>query len=126
MYTIKGMLILNSDGDRVLAKYYDKNVFPTTKEQKAYEKNLFSKTRRSDTNTDIIMLDGLTCVYKQNVDAYFYVMGSCNENELLLVNVLNCLFDSISMILKKDVTSVSVLNNLDIVMLAFDEICDGG
>lgn len=120
------MLILNSDGDRVLAKYYDKNVFPTTKEQKAYEKNLFSKTRRSDTNTDIIMLDGLTCVYKQNVDAYFYVMGSCNENELLLVNVLNCLFDSISMILKKDVTSVSVLNNLDIVMLAFDEICDGG
>lgn len=126
LYTIKGMLILNSDGDRVLAKYYDKNVFPTTKEQKAYEKNLFSKTRRSDTNTDIIMLDGLTCVYKQNVDAYFYVMGSCNENELLLVNVLNCLFDSISMILKKDVTSVSVLNNLDIVMLAFDEICDGG
>lgn len=127
MYTIKGMLILDNDGNRIVAKYYDKNVFPTTKEQKAYEKNLFNKThRRSDTNTDIIMLDGLTCVYKQNVDVYFYVMGSCNENELLLVNVLNCLFDSISMILKKDVVAVSVLNNLDIIMLAFDEICDGG
>ena len=127
LYTIKGMLILDSEGNRLLAKYYDKNVFPTTKEQKAYEKNLFSKTRRSDSNgSDIIMLDGLTCVFRQNVDAYFYVMGSCNENELLLVNVLNCLYDTISMILKKDVNSVSVLNNLDIVMLAFDEICDGG
>lgn len=121
------MLIMDSDGNRILAKYYDKNVFPTTKEQKAYEKNLFNKThRRSDSNTDIIMLDGLTCVYKQNVDVHFYVMGSCNENELLLVNVLNCLFDSISMILKKDVNVHSVMTNLDIIMLAFDEICDGG
>lgn len=121
------MLILDSDGNRLLAKYYDKNVFPTTKEQKAYEKNLFNKThRRPDSVTDIIMLDGLTCVFKQNVDVYFYVMGSCNENELLLVNVLNCLFDSLNMILKKDVVSTSLMNNLDIVMLTFDEICDGG
>lgn len=121
------MLILDSDGKRIVAKYYDKNVFPTLKEQKAYEKNLFNKTHRcADTNTDIIMLDGLTCVYKQNVDAYFYVMGSSNENELLLVNVLNCLFDSISMILKKDVVVHSMITNLDIIMLAFDEICDGG
>lgn len=118
------MLILDSEGNRILAKYYDKNVFPTTKEQKAYEKNLFSKTRRSD--SEIIMLDGLTCVYKTSVDLYFYVMGSCNENELLLMSVLNCLFDSINMILKKDVASTNLLNNLDIVMLAFDEICDGG
>lgn len=118
------MLILDSEGRRVLAKYYDKNVLPTVKEQKAYEKNLFSKTRRLD--SELIMLDGLTCVFKSSVDLYFYVMGSCNENELLLMSVLNCLFDSINMILKKDVSSTHLLNYLDIVMLAFDEICDGG
>lgn len=28
------------------------------------------------------MLDGLTCVYRSNVDLYFYVMGSSNENEV--------------------------------------------
>lgn len=32
------------------------------------------------------MLDGLTCVYRSNVDLFFYVMGSSNENE---VNVLS-------------------------------------
>ncbi|XP_055608275.1 coatomer subunit zeta-1 [Uranotaenia lowii] len=123
MYTIKGMCILDNDGNRILAKY-DKNVFPSVKEQKAYEKNLFNKTHRA--NAEIIMLDGLTCVYKSNVDLFFYVMGSTHENELILLSVLNCLFDTVSMILKKNVEKRAVLENLDVVMLAFDEIVDGG
>lgn len=124
MYTVKGMCILDNDGNRILAKYYDKAVFPGIKEQKAYEKNLFNKTHRA--NAEIIMLDGLTVVYKSNVDLFFYVMGSTQENELILLSVLNCLYDSISMILKKNVEKRSMLDNLDICMLAFDEICDGG
>lgn len=118
------MCIMDNDGNRILAKYYDKNVLPTVKEQKAFEKNLFSKTHRS--NTEIIMLDGLTCVYKSNVDLFFYVMGSAYENELILLSVLNCLYDSISLILKKNVEKRLILDNLEIIMLAFDEICDGG
>lgn len=124
LLTVKAMCILDNDGNRILAKYYDKNVFPTVKEQKTFEKNLFNKTHRA--NAEIIMLDGLTCVYKNNVDLFFYVMGSTSENELILVSVLNCLYDSVSMILKKNVEKRAVLDNLDIVMLAFDEICDGG
>ena len=144
MYTVKGMLILDNDGNRILAKYYDKNVFPTVKEQKAFEKNLFNKTHRA--NAEIIMLDGLTCVYRSNVDLFFYVMGSSHENEvnyllivyhiqmvnswiffqLILMSVLNCFYDSVSQILRKNVEKRIVLENLDIVMLAMDEICDGG
>uniref|UniRef100_A0A0A1XK42 Coatomer subunit zeta n=1 Tax=Zeugodacus cucurbitae TaxID=28588 RepID=A0A0A1XK42_ZEUCU len=121
---IKGMCIMDNDGNRILAKYYDKNVLPTVKDQKVFEKNLFSKTHRS--NTEIIMLDGLTCVYKSNVDLFFYVMGSAYENELILLSVLNCLYDTINLILKKNVEKRLVLDNLEIIMLAFDEICDGG
>ena len=83
LYTIKGIAILDNDGHRILAKYYDKNIFPTSKEQKAFEKNLFSKTHRA--NAEIIMLDGLTCVYKSNVDLFFYVMGSSHENEVCTI-----------------------------------------
>lgn len=118
------MCIMDNDGNRILAKYYDKNILSTVKEQKAFEKNLFNKTHRS--NTEIIMLDGLTCVYKSNVDLFFYVMGNAYENELILLSVLNCLYDSISFILKKNVEKRLVLDNLEIIMLAFDEICDGG
>lgn len=83
LYTVKGMAILDNDGNRILAKYYDKNVFPTSKEQKTFEKNLFSKTHRA--NAEIIMLDGLTCVYRSNVDLFFYVMGSSHENEVCAI-----------------------------------------
>ncbi|PSN36366.1 Coatomer subunit zeta-1 [Blattella germanica] len=124
LYTVKGMAILDNDGNRILAKYYDKNVFATAKEQKTFEKNLFNKTHRA--NAEIIMLDGLTCVYKSNVDLFFYVMGSSHENELILMSVLNCLCDAVSQILRKNVEKRVVLENLDIVMLAMDEICDGG
>ncbi|RZC43031.1 coatomer subunit zeta-1 [Asbolus verrucosus] len=72
------------------------------------------------------MLDGLTCVYRSNVDLFFYVMGSSQENELILMSVLNCLYDSVSQILRKNVEKRAVLDSLDIVMLAMDEICDGG
>ena len=39
------------------------------------------------------MLDGLTCVYRSNVDLFFYVMGSSNENEVSLSNVSALLTD---------------------------------
>lgn len=31
---------------------------------------------------EIIMFEGLTCVYKSNVDLFFYVVGSSQENEV--------------------------------------------
>jgi len=121
LYMVKGMAILDSDGNRILAKYYDSTVFPTVKEEKKFEKQMFSRA-----NADITMINKLTCVYKQNVDLYFYVIGSSQENELILQSVLNCLYEAVSTILRKNVDSTTLLDNLDIVMLAFDEICDEG
>ena len=31
---------------------------------------------------EIIMFEGLTCVYRSNVDLFFYVIGNSNENEV--------------------------------------------
>jgi len=87
------MAILDNDGNRILAKYYDDNIFPTIKEQKAFEKNLFNRTHRA--NAEIIMLDGITCLYRSNVDLFFYVMGSSHENEvstLFGVYHVNCIY----------------------------------
>jgi hypothetical protein len=116
--------ILDNDGNRILSTYYDPNLFSSIKEEKAFEKNLFSKTSKA--NAEIIMLDGLTCLYRSNVDLYFYVMGSTHENELLLMSVLNCVYDSVSQILRKNVEKRSLFDNLDVIMLAIDEIVDGG
>ncbi|XP_071789029.1 coatomer subunit zeta-1-like isoform X1 [Asterias amurensis] len=123
LYTVKAIAILDNDGERIVSKYYD-DTYPTAKEQKVFEKNLFSKTHRA--NAEIIMLEGLTCVYRSNVDLFFYVVGSSQENELILVSVLNCLYDSISQILRKNVEKRALLDHLDAAFLAVDEIVDGG
>ena len=53
LYTVKGILILDNDGKRVYANYYDSNVFPTLKEQSAFEKSLFSKTAKANAEVRI-------------------------------------------------------------------------
>ena len=110
MYTIKGVAIMDNDGERIFSKYYDET-FPTVKEQKEFEKNLFEKTSKQ--NAEIIMLDGLIVVYRSNIDLYFYIMGSQFENELILVSVLNALYDAVSIMLRKNVEKRFLLNHLD-------------
>ncbi|CAM4899856.1 unnamed protein product [Rotaria socialis] len=100
LYVIKGIIILDNDGNRLLSKYYSSG--------------------------DVILLDNWTIVYRNNVDLLFYVMGSTNENELMLNSVLTCLFDSLSTMLRKNVEKRHLYDNLDLVMLTFDEICDDG
>ena len=78
---IKGMAILDSDGNRILTKYYDPTIFPTVKDEKKFEKQLFHRA-----NAEITMINRLTCVYRSNVDLYFYVIGSSQENEVCVVS----------------------------------------
>ncbi|KAI7694026.1 Coatomer subunit zeta-1 [Sarcoptes scabiei] len=104
--------------------YIIKDLLSTIKEQKSFERNLFNKTHRA--NGEVIMLNGFTCIYRNSVDLFFYVLGSSNENALLINSIMNCLFESLSMILKKNVEKKNLLDNLDMVILALDEICAEG
>ena len=123
LYTVKAILILDNDGLRLAGKYYD-DQFPTVKEQKEFEKTLFAKTSKA--NGEIVMLGNLTIVYRSSVDLFFYVIGSTNENEIMLVSVLNCLFDALSQILRKNIEKKCLLDYLDAAFLCIDEICDNG
>ncbi|XP_032814397.1 coatomer subunit zeta-1-like isoform X2 [Petromyzon marinus] len=123
LLSVKAIFILDADGERIFSKYYD-NPHLTVKDEKTFEKNVFSKTQR--TENEIALLDGLTVVYKSIVDLHFYVIGSSQENELMLVAVLNCLFDSLSQMLRKNLEKRTVLDNMEGVLLAVDEIVDGG
>merc|ERR1712130_802244 len=87
LYTVGGIIVLDNDGHRIISKYFTDD-FSTLREKKDFEKKIFEKTRKRD--DEILLLDGNTITYKSNVDLMFYVIGSQDENELLLANVLNC------------------------------------
>ena len=44
--TVKALMILDNDGNRILVKYYDKETFPNVAAQKKFEKSLFTKTHK--------------------------------------------------------------------------------
>lgn len=46
--------------------------------------------------------------------------------QLILVSVLNAFYDAISQMLRKNVEKRALMDNLDGVLLAMDEIVDGG
>merc|ERR1711868_7558 len=123
LYTVGGILVMDNDGKRLIARYYNDD-FPTVREQKAFEKEIYDKTKKRD--DEILLLDGYTITYKTNVDLMFYVIGSADENELLLANVLNCFYESVSLILRKNVEKRAMFRHLENIFLALDEICDQG
>ena len=112
------IFILDSDGNRILAKYYQAphlptntplvqspyittpqpNPYPTVKEQKKFEKDLFAKTKKQ--TSDVILFDNRLVVYKQTVDTTLYVVGGADENEIMLYLVVVALRDSLDALLK--------------------------
>jgi len=107
---LSAIAILDNDGNRILAKYYDTSKFPTLKEQTKFEKFLFRKTVKA--SNEIIMLDGLTILYRSSVDIFCYVMGSSYENELILLSALECLFTTLNNLLRKEFEKKALLGEI--------------
>ncbi|KAJ3021725.1 Coatomer subunit zeta-1 [Thoreauomyces humboldtii] len=123
LYTTKAIIILDSEGKRVLSKYYQPD-YPTLKEQKVFEKGLFEKTRK--TTSEIIMFENQIVVYKNSIDVFLYVIGSVDENELILAHVLSSYYETLAILLKGQVEKRVILEQFDQVVLALDETVDGG
>ncbi|KAI9761656.1 MAG: hypothetical protein M4579_000890 [Chaenotheca gracillima] len=142
LFSVNAILILSAeDSSRILAKYYsaphapkgasDKstnypgaNPYPDLKDQKAFEKGLTEKTVKQ--TSDIILYDNRIVVFKMEGDVMLYVVGSADENEILLYNVVLALRDSLSILLKNSTDKRTIIENYDLVSLAVDEIIDDG
>lgn len=124
---VKNMLLLDSDGKRIAVKYYSEE-WPTVNDQANFEKLLWSKTSRTNARgeAEIIMFDNYIVVYKYIGDLMFYVTGGLEENELVLYQVLQAFYESISILFRQQVEKKTVLENYDLALLAMDEIVDGG
>lgn len=68
------------------------------KSQKAFEKGLLEKTAKQ--TGDIILYDNRVVLYKSESDVMMYVVGSVDENEIMLYNVILALRDSLHLIFK--------------------------
>ncbi|KAL7746383.1 Golgi-to-ER vesicle coat component [Sorochytrium milnesiophthora] len=147
LYTTKAFFILDAaNGSRVLAKYYTNahQEYPTVKEQRQLEKSLWDKTKKL-LNNEILLFENQVVVYRASVDVIFYLVGSAEENEVMLTTVLQVIYDSLGLILpyvaSPNSTSVPILtrqhsNNqvekrnligsMDLTALTLDQCIDNG
>eukprot|EP00891_Asterochloris_glomerata_P004966 jgi/Astpho2/4966/fgenesh1_pm.00070_%23_5_t len=124
---VQSLVLLDAEGKRIAVKYFDENKNNITA-QGNYEKSLFTKTHRTNARgeAEVIMFDDVVVCYKFIGDLMFFVTSSQDENELILHQVLVAMYESISLLLRGAVEKKTVLENLDLVLLAMDEIIDGG
>ncbi|KAJ8469988.1 hypothetical protein ONZ45_g9510 [Pleurotus djamor] len=132
LYSISGFIVLDTEGHRVLAKYYRPKGHPngepkglaTLKEQKAFEKGLWQKTKKP--GGDLILYDGHLAVYRHSLDLILYLIAGPQENELMISSALTALTDALQMLLRNQLEKRGVLENLDLVLLCLDETIDDG
>ncbi|KAI1018906.1 hypothetical protein LB505_002787 [Fusarium chuoi] len=138
LFSVQAILILSTeDGSRIFAKYFQSphsapnaptsssaNPYSDVKSQKAFEKGLIDKTAKQ--NGDIILYDNRIVLYKMESDVMMYVVGSVDENEILLYNTILALRDSLHILFKQSVDKRTIVENYDLVSLAIDEIVDDG
>ncbi|KAF5472458.1 hypothetical protein F2P56_009175 [Juglans regia] len=125
--SIKNILLLDSEGKRVAAKYYSDD-WLTNNAKEAFEKAVYTKTLKTNARTEaeIGMFENNIVVYKFAQDLHFFVTGGEDENELILATVLQGFFDAVGILLRGNVEKKEALENLDLILLCMDEIIDGG
>eukprot|EP01126_Amoeba_proteus_P055886 TRINITY_DN6962_c0_g1_i2.p1 TRINITY_DN6962_c0_g1~~TRINITY_DN6962_c0_g1_i2.p1 ORF type:complete len:182 (-),score=43.35 TRINITY_DN6962_c0_g1_i2:51-596(-) len=132
LYLIKAVIVLESSGKRLISKYFpseEDTSINTPKGQEEFENKLFLKSR---TQPEIVIFDGYCCVYKLRQDVIFFIVGPEEENELLLFTALSTLRDTLDILLSQEASDnvttdkITLLENLDFLLLSIDEMVDGG
>lgn len=119
---LKAIIILDGEGRKTLSKCFDSQTNTVQ-----FEKKLFVKTKNHRTKDEILIIDNLLVVHRFIVGVHLYVVGNRGENPLILDSVMVCLAEVVSTLLNsKNVEPKSIYDNLTQVILALDEICEGG
>ena len=141
---VKGVIVLDNEGRRIIAKYYNHDQSPGLENlnlQKVFERSLFTKSNKQEGSSsgtggnqklniyenDIMNVDDYVAVFRCYQDMTIYVLGDAkNDNELILATVLNTIHDCFDTIFKHNVERKNLINNMTGVILVIDELIDQG
>ncbi|KAH3903095.1 related to Coatomer subunit zeta [Saccharomycodes ludwigii] len=150
LYTVSSYLILDSKGNRIYTKYfnppfsnkdsiitkknntngedeeeYNTGLQTNLKKQITFEKNLFKKTHKTD--SDIIIFEDKIIIYKEYADVSLYLVSSDLEvNECLLQLTFDGIKDALELILDNGLDKNNIQEHFDMCCLAIDESIDDG
>eukprot|EP01059_Diplonema_ambulator_P022744 TRINITY_DN3807_c0_g1_i4.p1 TRINITY_DN3807_c0_g1~~TRINITY_DN3807_c0_g1_i4.p1 ORF type:complete len:179 (+),score=71.22 TRINITY_DN3807_c0_g1_i4:102-638(+) len=133
IHRIQGIVLLDGEnGKRLFAKYYGEPFEGVLEKQKAFEEKLYAKTHNGGSigspkdGGDITLVDAHTVVFRLDPEIHMYVVGSVNENEIMISSVLVCLENTLYQLLNNRFEKRELLENFDLLTLVVDEMIDEG
>ncbi|CAG8889008.1 unnamed protein product [Penicillium nalgiovense] len=127
LFSVNAVLVMSADdGSRIYAKYFSAPHPPPAlhRTRLTTPKGLLEKTNKS--SSDVILYDNRIVVFKMESDVMIYVVGSADENEVLLYNVVLSLRDALGILFKGATDKRTIVENYDLVSLTIDETIDDG
>mmetsp|Transcript_22429 Transcript_22429/g.57289 ORF Transcript_22429/g.57289 Transcript_22429/m.57289 type:complete len:197 (-) Transcript_22429:120-710(-) len=136
---ILALLVLDSDGARLAVKYCSyarKELWVGSKAQMAFEKRVISKLPKPSTartgEVDVAVIDDYTVLFQACNDVIVCAVAGANENELVVLQLVEGIFASMSStaqgssFLSSGLTKQLVLDSLADVLFILDEVMDDG
>lgn len=132
------ILLLDAEGGRLAVKYSSlskKELWPTTKQQLAFEKRVISKLPKpsnSRSDIDVAVIDDYTIIYQACNDVFVCAVAPSAENELVVLQLVEGVYSAISScaqgtsFLATGLTKQLVLDSLSDVFFVLDEVTDDG
>jgi len=93
-----------------------------------FENSLQKKISQLDGQgeAELLFMSTNMVVHKSINDLRLFIVAKSSENELIIVSILEALYDSLSALLRVPIEKQAVLENLDLTLLIIDEIIDNG
>ena len=125
-----GKSAAGAGGDQILD--VSAGSWPTPDLQRKFEDSLHKKasgqkgTAWGGADDDVMLMDGHTVLFHSDPEVSFYVVGGADENELVLLNILNCLYESLRQTIEISgpIDKRTLLENYEAVLLIVDELVD--
>ena len=146
---VKGVVVLDNEGKRIIAKYYNQpRGLETNGQQKAFEKTLFFKSNKQGASStsastsgsgnagsskplnmyenDIMTVENYVAIFRCYTDMSIYILGDKDDNELILAMVLDTVHECFDKVFKHSIERKALINNMTAVILVIDELIDQG
>ena len=135
---VKGVVVLDNEGKRIIAKYYNSpKSLETNAQQKWFERQLFLKSNKQGGTSgaaaskplnmyenDIMTVENYVAIFRCYVDMTIYILGDKDDNELILAMVLDTVHECFDKVFKHSIERKSLINNMTAVILVIDELID--
>lgn len=124
---VKAVIVLNEDGKRICSRFCDRKQWPDLESQRAFEMSLQRKLQSVvdfRAEAELLEFGDYIVAYKTVEDVLMFVVGGSDENELIIAEVLETLYEALQTLLRDHPYEEIMLENLMGTLLIVDELVD--